>query len=225
MSLILNIDTALETASVCLANDDEVLQLSVNENQKDHAAWLHTAVTELLQKSGHTVNELEAVAVSIGPGSYTGLRVGLASAKGFCYALKIPLITISTLKIIAFAVKDKAGDADFICPMIDARRMEVYTALYDKKLVEIKSPQAMILDENSFTDIPGSGKIIFCGAGSKKFREIINSANAVFNFNDYTATHLAQLSYNCFQNKEFANLAYTEPLYLKEFYAGTTRLS
>ena len=221
----MNIDTALETASVCLANDDEVLQLSVNENQKDHAAWLHTAVTELLQKSGHTVNELEAVAVSIGPGSYTGLRVGLASAKGFCYALKIPLITISTLKIIAFAVKDKAGEADFICPMIDARRMEVYTALYDKKLIEKNSPEAMILDENTFTDMLVSNKILFCGAGSKKLRQIINSANALFNFNDYNATQLAQLSYNCFQNKEFANLAYTEPLYVKEFYAGTTRLS
>lgn len=225
MSLILNIDTALETASVCLANDDDVLQLSVNENQKDHAAWLHTAIAELLQKTGRTVNELEAVAVSIGPGSYTGLRVGLASAKGFCYALKIPLITISTLKIIAFALKDKAGDAAFICPMIDARRMEVYTALYDNRLIEKKSAQAMILDENSFTSLLESGKILFCGAGSKKLSQIIDSANAVFNFDDYNATQLAQLSYKCFQKKEFANLAYTEPLYIKEFYTGNLKLS
>lgn len=225
MSLILNIDTALETASVCLANNDKVLQLSVNETHKDHAAWLHTAISKLLQKSGHTVNELEAVAVSSGPGSYTGLRVGLASAKGFCYALKIPLISISTLKIIAFAGKDKAGDVDFICPMIDARRMEVFTALYDNKLIEKKSPYAMMLEENSFSTLLESGKIIFCGTGSKKWSQIINSDNAMFNFYDYNASELAQLSYNCFLNKEFSNLAYAEPFYVKEFYAGTTKLT
>ena len=136
MSLILNIDTALETAFVCLSNGNEVLQSSVNETQKDHATWLHTAITNLLQKTGHSVNELEAVAVSIGPGSYTGLRVGLASAKGFCYALNIPLIAISTLKIIALAASNEVQGATIICPMIDARRMEVFTLLYDIDLME-----------------------------------------------------------------------------------------
>jgi tRNA threonylcarbamoyladenosine biosynthesis protein TsaB len=120
MSLILNIDTALDTASVCLANQKEVLQFSVNEDQKDHAAWLHQTIAELLQKGGYSIKDLDAVAVSIGPGSYTGLRVGLATAKGFCYALQIPLITVNTLKLIAFAAKDEA--IDLICPMIDARR-------------------------------------------------------------------------------------------------------
>src|SRR6187549_3168290 len=107
MALILNIDTALETASVCLSNGGEVVQLAINQNQKDHAAWLHTAIADLMNKTGYTFQNLEAVAVSIGPGSYTGLRVGLASAKGLCFALKIPLIAVSTLKMIAFAAKQE----------------------------------------------------------------------------------------------------------------------
>src|SRR5258705_11297478 len=108
MSLILNIDTALDTASVCLAEAGNVLQLSSTETLKDHASWLHTEIAELLRKNGHQIKDLDAIAVSVGPGSYTGLRVGLSAAKGFCYALNIPLITVNSLKIIAFAVKDKA---------------------------------------------------------------------------------------------------------------------
>ena len=218
MSLILNIDTALETAFVCLSNGNEVLQTSVNETQKDHASWLHTAITNLLQKSGHSVNELEAVAVSIGPGSYTGLRVGLASAKGFCYALNIPLIAISTLKMIALAASNQAEGVTIICPMIDARRMEVFTILYDINLTERSSAQSMILDTNSFSSLLLSDKVLFCGGGSKKLQNIIISDNAIFNFNNYNATHFAQLSYNCFLKSEFSNLAYTAPLYIKEFY-------
>lgn len=218
MSLILNIDTALDTAFVCLSNGKEVLQSSVNETQKDHATWLHTAIADLLQKSGYSVNELEAVAVSIGPGSYTGLRVGLASAKGFCYALNIPLIAISTLKIIALAASNDVQGASIICPMIDARRMEVFTILYDPDLTEKSSAQSMILDADSFSSLLLSDKVLFCGGGSKKLQNIISSDNAKFNFNNYTATHFAQLSCNCFLTKDFSNLAYTEPLYIKDFY-------
>lgn len=225
MSLLLNIDTALDTASVCLAKDGEVLQLVLNENQKDHAGWLHTAIADILQKSGCTINELEAVAVSIGPGSYTGLRVGLASAKGFCFALNIPLIAVSTLKMIAFSVKDEAGDADFICPLIDARRMEVFTALYDKTLFEKKQPHAMLLDSNSFSEILVENRILFCGNGSKKLQKIITSVNSMFSDSGCNALQLAQLSYKCFQNKKFSSLAFTEPLYVKEFYSPATKLS
>jgi tRNA threonylcarbamoyladenosine biosynthesis protein TsaB len=107
MSFILNIDTAVDTASVCLAKNGESLQLTTNENQKDHAAWLHPAITELLNKNGIAMKDIEAVAITIGPGSYTGLRVGLATAKGLCYAMNIPLITLSTLEMMAFAVKKK----------------------------------------------------------------------------------------------------------------------
>jgi len=169
MSLILNIDTALDTASVCLSKDGNVLQFSSSENQKDHASWLHSEIAGLLQKSGKTIKDLDAVAVSVGPGSYTGLRVGLAAAKGFCYALDIPLITINTLKIIALAVKDEA--IDIICTLIDARRMEIFTAVYDKDLREKISPHAMLVDENSFASVLSSGKILFCDNGAKNLSD------------------------------------------------------
>jgi tRNA threonylcarbamoyladenosine biosynthesis protein TsaB len=225
MSLILNIDTALDSASVCLAKDNELLHMAVNENQKDHAMWLHTAVADILQKAEYTVNELQAVAVSIGPGSYTGLRVGLASAKGFCYALNIPLIAVSTLKMIAVAVKEEAAGVNLICPMIDARRMEVFTNLYDQLLAEKNTARAMIIDENSFSAILESNRILFCGDGSKKLQKIITSPNALFSNTIANASHLVQLSFNCFRNNEFASLAYIEPSYIKEFYSPTTRVN
>ena len=220
MSLILNIDTALDIASVCLVEDNNVLQLSSSENQKDHASWLHTEIAELLQKSGHSIKELDAVAVSVGPGSYTGLRVGLAAAKGFCYALHIPLITINSLTIIAFAVKDEA--IDIICPLIDARRMEVFTAIYDKDLREKVSPHAMVVDEKSFASFLLQGKVLFCGNGAKKLQPLISNSNARFSNTMANASHLACLSFNCYTSKEFADLAYAEPLYIKEFHSPTT---
>ena len=217
MSLIVNIDTTLDTASVCLAENGNALQLSFSENQKDHALWLHAEIAEQFQKSGKRIKDLTAVAVSNGPGSYTGLRVGLTAAKGFCYALQIPLITVNTLKIIAFAVKEEA--MDFICPMIDARRMEVYTAIYDKDLREIISPHARVMDENSFASFLITGKILFCGTGIKKLQPFIANRHALFSNKMADASHLAQLSFSCFIKKEFADLAYSEPFYIKEFYS------
>lgn len=217
MSLILNIDTALDTASICLANGEEIIDVAINENQKDHAAWVHGTIAEILQKNNFKLNQLTAVAVSIGPGSYTGLRVGLASAKGLCYALKIPLIAISTLKIIAFAAKEEA--TTLICPMIDARRMEVFTAVYDKLLREKIPAHALIVDENSFSQLLDADKILFCGNGSKKLQPLLNNANATFSNISSSAYHLAILSQSCFAKKEFTDLAYTEPLYIKEFYS------
>ena len=217
MSLILNIDTALDTASVCLAQDEEILALAINENQKKQAGWLHLIIDEILKKNDLRPNQLDAVAVSIGPGSYTGLRVGLATAKGLCYALNIPLIAISTLKMIAFAAKDEA--TSMICPMIDARRMEVFTAVYDKELQEKIPTHALIIDEKSFADILSTSAILFCGNGSKKLQPLILNNNASFSDKVSNASHLSPLSQNCFLKKEFADLAYTEPLYIKEFYS------
>lgn len=217
MSLLLNIDTALDTASVCLANGDEIIESVINENQKDHAAWLHKAILGILQKNSIRPNQLTAVAVSIGPGSYTGLRVGLAAAKGLCFALHIPLITVSTLKMMAFSVIEEA--TTLICPLIDARRMEVFTAVYDKSLEERISPRAMIIDETSFASLLSADKILFCGNGSKKLLPLITNAHASFSDTSSQALHLAALSIRCFHKKEFADLAYTEPLYIKEFYS------
>lgn len=217
MSLILNIDTALDTASVCFAKDGEPLELIKNENSRDQAAWLHQTIAQLLKKNNLKPNQLEAVSVSIGPGSYTGLRVGLSAAKGLCYALQIPLIAVSTLEMLAFAVQEEA--TDLICPMIDARRMEVFVALYDKSLQEKIPAHALILDECSFTAILSTDKILFCGTGSKKLQTLISNSNAIFTKTSSNASHLSKLSHNRFRKNEFSDLAYTEPLYIKEFYS------
>ncbi|MBK7561758.1 MAG: tRNA (adenosine(37)-N6)-threonylcarbamoyltransferase complex dimerization subunit type 1 TsaB [Chitinophagaceae bacterium] len=217
MSLILTIDTALDTASVCMAQDGEALHSVTLENQKDQASWLHAAIQEMLRKAGYSLNQFEAVAVSIGPGSYTGLRVGLAAAKGLCYALDIPLLAVSTLEIMAWAVKEEA--TGLICPLIDARRMEVFTAIYDKELKEISFPAAMIVEETSFASLLKTQPILFCGNGRKKLEALISNTNAQFTDTSPDASALAQISYNHFQLKKFANLAYSEPLYLKEFYS------
>lgn len=219
MSLILNIDTALDVASVCLAKNEEVIAIFFNENQKDHAAWLHHAVADLMQKKGYKINELGAIAISIGPGSYTGLRVGLAAAKGFCYSLHIPLLTVNTLKQIAFAAKDTA--TGLICPLIDARRMEVFTAVYTNSMEEKIPAHSMIINENSFADLLSTEKILFCGNGAKKLQSLLTNSNASFSTIIADASHLAQLSFPLFINGQFADLAYTEPFYLKEFYTPT----
>ena len=217
MSLILNIDTALDVASVCLTKDEEIVSLAINENHRDQAGWLHLVINEMLINNNVAPNQLGAVAVSIGPGSYTGLRVGLAAAKGLCYALNIPLIAVSTLKMMAFAVKEEA--TAFICPMIDARRMEVFVAVYDKSLQEKVSPHALVIDQNSFISLLSSSEILFCGNGSKKLQPLIKNNNALFSNTSSNASHLAVLSQICFLKNDFADLAYTEPLYIKEFYS------
>ena len=216
MSLILNIDTAVETASVCLAKNGEVLSFSKNENQKDHAAWLHIAIKEIFEKNNLKIDFIDAVGVTEGPGSYTGLRIGMATAKGICYALNKPLITINTLLIMANAAKD--SDTQLLCPMIDARRMEVFTAIYTKDLQIIKEPISMTVNENSFDEELTLNSICFFGNGSNKFQKIKDHSNAFFKKIDLDARIMVLLAEEKFNKKEFADLAYVEPFYLKEFY-------
>jgi tRNA threonylcarbamoyladenosine biosynthesis protein TsaB len=236
MALILNIDTALETAAVSLAEKGNVLRSEVNESQKDHAAWLQPAIKRLLQDAGHELKEINAVAVSNGPGSYTGLRVGLATAKGLCYALNIPLVAAGTLELMAFsAVKDLAVSGmdslmqglphDFlICPMIDARRMEVFTAVFDSNLTQTTEPHALILTEHSFEGLLKGHKILFLGNGSTKFQAICRHPHAIFKNFPFNHSAMAFLTYTNYIGNNFADLAYIQPLYLKEFFiAGTPR--
>ena len=225
MPLILNIDTATETASIALAGEAMAPEVVMNFEQRDHAAWIHDAIAQLMKKAGRALHELDAVAVSEGPGSYTGLRVGMATAKGFCYALGIPLITESTLKIMAYAATEQTtgGEHTLFCPMIDARRMEVFTAVYNKALKEVMAPRALILDEGSFSDLLQERKVIFFGSGSKKFRSLAQSANAAFNDIVYHAGHLSYLSGLKFEARDFTDAAYAEPAYLKEFYTHTRK--
>src|SRR5271168_1032073 len=146
-----------------------------NFEQKAHAAWLHVAVQELMTNTGSRMRDLQAVAVTAGPGSYTGLRVGMAAAKGFCYALGIPLITEDTLRVMAFAASERLPEADLLCPMIDARRMEVFTAVYQKGGKVLLPPIAMVIDENSFSEFLSERFMSFFGDGSYKCKPLIKA--------------------------------------------------
>ena len=217
MAIILNIDTAISTASVCLSKEAQSLQFALNSNRQDHASWMHIAIKNVIAEARLNVKDLEAIAVTIGPGSYTGLRVGLSAAKGLCFALDIPLISVNTLEVMAYAVINE--EADLFCPLIDARRMEVFMAVYDKNMEVIISPCAMIIAQNSFDILLASGKIIFSGNGSEKIKKVVCHPNAIFKNSTTTAADMVNLSENKFVEKKFANIAYTEPFYIKEFYS------
>lgn len=222
MATILYIDTALEVASIALSVNEQCIAEASNAVQNDHAAWLHTGIEALLKKNELTPQELDAVAVTTGPGSYTGLRVGLSSAKGLCYALQKPLITLSNLQVLAWVALTSNGESfestdTLICPLIDARRMEVYYALYEKDLTEISSPAALIVDESSFMDRLNNKKIIFCGNAVEKFKKVCHHPNAAFCDLKPRASDMIYLSYKKYVKKEFADLVYSAPLYIKEF--------
>lgn len=225
MALLLNIDTATEHASVCLSDGENVLGLIESAEQKNHASFVQVAIKELAKTAGTGLQLIDAVAVSAGPGSYTGLRVGLASAKGICYALGKPLIMINTLEIIAKAMLQyvlsegkQAGPSTSFCPMIDARRMEVFTAVYDFNLKETEAPHAKIIDEQSFAEQLSKGKVVFSGTGHHKFQKLVSNPSAVFLDLQHNASHLAQLALTAYQSKRFADLAYSEPFYVKAFF-------
>ena len=217
MALILNIDTAVDVASLCLAKDGEVLSISKNESQKDHAAWLHIAIRDIFEKNSLELRSVDAIAVTGGPGSYTGLRIGMATAKGICYALDKPLVSLNTLLMMANAADDES--ADLLCPMIDARRMEVFAAIYTKELQIIKEPAAITLNENSFDEYLLNNSICFFGNGSNNFKAIKKHEKAIFKDLKADASSMTSLSEKKFAEKGFADLAYAEPLYLKEFYS------
>lgn len=229
MALILSIDTALDEASVCIAEDKHVLAVKKNDRQMDHAAWIQTAISQILADTGRDINQLSAVAVAAGPGSYTGLRVGMATAKGICYALKIPLITESTLFLIAQRVKKEMPINSvyaypvLICPMIDARRMEVFTTVFDTALNEVAAPMALVLDETSFGTELQNHVIVFCGNGSKKWQHLCSHSHAVFVDIKQQIDDLAEAAQKKFNKNDFSELAYTEPAYLKNVYTGKSK--
>jgi tRNA threonylcarbamoyl adenosine modification protein YeaZ len=291
--MILLIDTSQETGIVALAKEGRVMFSEENKIAKEHAMWLHVATGRLLAEAKITMRELEAVAVVAGPGSYTGLRVGMAAAKGFCYALKIPLITQNTLRVMAESMRSFAEEKNaMICPMIDARRDEVFTALYQRgtrnaerltlnaergtlnaerltlnaeretlnaergtlneergtlneergtlnaergtlnaegetangqlpttyNLLEILSPQAVILDKNSFEMNLAQGLIVFFGTGAEKWKKIATSPNTIFEAQPNTIQAFATLVYQDFLVQNWADTVYSEPVYLKEFF-------
>jgi tRNA threonylcarbamoyladenosine biosynthesis protein TsaB len=224
MSLILNIDTASENAHVSLAKDGLVLDSISNESQKEHAAFLQAGIQQLMKSVNINLKDIDAVAVTAGPGSYTGLRVGMASAKGLCYALKKPLITIGTLEVLTASALQlfPTDNKDLLyCPMIDARRMEVFTAVYKHDLTIHLQPSAMILDELSFENDLLNNQIVFFGSGSDKWKLICPDSyrdeNAIFKPVTILPKSLGKSTNALFLEKKFTELAYSEPLYLKEF--------
>lgn len=221
MSLILNIDTAATRGSVCLSKDGQPLQTLVNDQQKDHAATMVPFVQEIMKTQGITPAQLDAVAVSAGPGSYTGLRVGVATAKGLCYAWGKPLIAISTLQMMAQGLYMQLKDhTAFYCPMLDARRMEVYTAIYNPDLSTVMVPQALILTPDAFAAQLDQQKTYFFGDGSEKWQQLLNGhPNALFVPYEMSAAHLSLLSNAAFDRQDFADVAYFSPFYLKPFHS------
>ena len=225
MAIILNIDTALDSACISLSENEKGLGYALNGTAKDHAAWIQPAIYKLIKESGIKMSDLSAIGICIGPGSYTGLRIGLSTAKGLCFALKIPLIAINTLETIASSAMNdiQIENLDFtsdllICPMIDARRMEVFTAVYNSSMEEIYEPHSRILDALSFDELLRRQKMLFLGNGSLKFQQVCQNANAIFKKLALNPFALSGLTYKNFIGNNFATLAYAEPLYLKEFF-------
>jgi tRNA threonylcarbamoyladenosine biosynthesis protein TsaB len=217
---ILNIDCATEFAKVSLAEDGMLIQTLSCDQQKEHARFVHQAIETIIHTQQITLNELSAVAVTIGPGSYTGLRVGLASAKGICFALDKPLITISSLELLACdIVMHHESKNALICPMIDARRMEVFTAIYNRGLNEITKPHALILDMESFKNELSEYPVIFTGNGSEKFKAICKHQHAIFLDAPKPEVSMCSLSYNYYKSLRFSDLIISEPQYIKAYKA------
>ena len=224
MSLLLHINTALGNAMTGFSRDNEIIASRENASQKDHASFLQPAIAEMAREAGIKLADINAVTVVNGPGSYTGLRVGLSAAKGICFSLRKPLITISTLEWMALPFRDNSYD--FICPVIDARRMEVFTATYDRNLTCISLPSALILDENSFTEWLEKGTVLFTGNAVAKMPEILTRhANAVISRYEPSLAEQVMLGTQAYDRKMYSDLAYTEPFYIKPFFSGNKILS
>lgn len=220
MAIILNIETATKNCSVSLSENQNILALAeLNEGQFSHAEKLHTFILDVLKHANKTMQNIDAIAVSKGPGSYTGLRIGVSAAKGLCFALDKPLISIATLFSLANAISVKKGA--FIIPLLDARRMEVYSAIYNHNYEQVKETKAEIIDKNSFKETLEKGKTYFLGDGAEKCKEVITHKNAFFLDNYFpSAKEMAKLSSIKYNNKNFEDVAYFEPYYLKDFVAG-----
>ncbi len=221
MSMILHINTALGKAITGISSDMNIIAVKENSIQKDHASFLQPAIREMLSETGLKLSELDAVAVVNGPGSYTGLRVGLSAAKGICFALQKPLITLSTLEWMAIAFRFSVYD--FICPLIDARRMEVFTATYDRNLSCVSPPVPKIIDESSFHELLDLGTVLFTGNATGKLPETLTSkANAIVSGHESSLLEQVILATEAYDNNAFADLAYSEPFYGKDFFSPHT---
>jgi tRNA threonylcarbamoyladenosine biosynthesis protein TsaB len=218
MSLLLSLETSVKVCSVAIHDGGELLATSEIHIEQSHASKLAVLIDEVKNKVGIEYKQLSAVAISSGPGSYTGLRIGTSTAKGLCFALNLPLISIGSLELLAFQMKDQNPQQAHLCPMIDARRMEVYCLITDAALNIIHPTEAKVIDEDSFREYLEKNAIAFFGDGSDKCKEKITHQNAHFVSGVYPkASQLGQMAFEKFQKKEFEDLVSFEPHYLKEF--------
>jgi len=224
VALILNIETSTKNCSVSLSDEGNIIALKeLNDGNYSHAEKLNVFIDVVLKEADKKVNDLNAIAISKGPGSFTGLRIGVSSAKGLCYALDIPLISVSTLQSLALQVDVENG---IVIPMLDARRMEVYSAVFDVENNQVREIKAEILTENSFDDYLKEKLTYFIGDGVTKTSEIIAHQNAIFVEGKLpSAREIAKLSYIKYRNNDFEDVAYFEPFYLKDFLITTKKKS
>lgn len=220
MSAIIHIETATEICSCALSSDGNVLLNRENRKGQSHASSLGVFVEEIMQFVRDNGMKLDAVSVSSGPGSYTGLRIGVSEAKGLSYGLEIPLIAIPTHKIMAWMMKGEVEPGTLLCPMIDARRMEVYATVFNTDLDIVRPTSADIIDRESYVDLLEKQKIVFFGSGAEKCRDTILHPNALFVSNVKPgASAMVALAEKAFAAGDFVDTAYFEPFYLKEFVA------
>ena len=220
---ILLLETSTDSCSVALCEGTTLLAKRHSDIPKCQSAMLAPFVDEVLREAGIKASECDAIAVSEGPGSYTGLRVGVSTAKGICFGAGIPLIAVGTLRILAEMGR---GKADWIVPMIDARRMEVYSGVFDGKTLEqTVETAAVVLDEHSYADMLARGSVLFIGNGAEKFAPLVSAPNATFQGCSPMASAMMAPALAAWQKKEFKDVAYFEPFYLKEFVAGISTRS
>jgi tRNA threonylcarbamoyladenosine biosynthesis protein TsaB len=221
LSYILNIETATKNCSVALAKDGKTISFQeIAEEGYSHAERLHVFIEQIIKEAAITFKDLKAIAVSQGPGSYTGLRIGVSAAKGLCFALDIPLISVDTLQILALQAKVSSG---FIVPMIDARRMEVYSAIFNSNFEKIRTVQAEIIEETSFQSF--KERLYFVGDSAEKCKLVLNKENHTFieEIKYPSAKEMGTVSFEKFKNNDFVDLAYFEPYYLKDFMVTTSK--
>ena len=232
MATILHIETSTQVCSVALSINAKVVSIEESIDKNSHAGQVTIFAERVLRNAQIKFSELNAVAVSMGPGSYTGLRIGVSTAKGFCYANEKPLIAVSTLQAMAFGMVQFTKHSGYskenhlFCPMIDARRMEVYTGIYDNELTLIQDISAEIINESSFSELFENHPVLFAGDGSNKCKNLLaKNKNAHFldNFNP-SAKFMVEIAEKKFNNSEFENLAYFEPFYLKDFVSGIPKV-
>lgn len=222
MALILNIDTSTTICSVALAKDGVLLAVKEQDGDYTHAENLTVFIQSVLENASFTLSDIDAVAVSKGPGSYTGLRIGVSTAKGLCYSLNKPLIAVDTIQALAYSVSVQKNEKALYCPMLDARRMEVYTAVFDVSNTSVQATSAEIIDEHSFLNLLNNNLVYFFGNGAEKCKQILSKHKNVF-FIDGSVTsakNMITLSERAYIDNAFEDVAYFEPFYLKDFVAG-----